>query len=109
MCLSGFDFLPFDKEQGFALVERLRANASAHGASVAQVAIAWLLKKPGVTSVLIGASKESQLEDNLGASELSLSETELSVLDEASPHVAYYPRWFNDRLRDPALDRALGA
>ena len=50
--ISGFDFLPFDKEHGFKLVERMRTIADAHGASVAQVAIAWLLSRQAVTSVL---------------------------------------------------------
>src|SRR5215469_9082591 len=51
--LSGFDILPFDKEQGFKLVERMRGIAAAHDASVAQVGIAWLLARQGVTSVII--------------------------------------------------------
>ena len=107
--LSGFDFLPFDKEQGFALVDRMRNIAAAHDASVSRVAIAWLLAKRGVTSVLLGASKQSQLDDNLGAAELGLSDAEVAELDEASPHAAYYPSWFNARLRDPAVDAALVA
>lgn len=106
--LSGFDFLPFDKERGFALVELMRRVAKAHDASVAQVALAWLLDKPGVSTVLLGASKLSQLEDNLGALELALSADEFRALDEASPHADYYPQWFNERLRDPLIDVALG-
>jgi aryl-alcohol dehydrogenase-like predicted oxidoreductase len=54
--LSGFDILPFDKAQGFALVERMRLIAAAHGASVAQVAIAWLLARARVSSVIIGST-----------------------------------------------------
>ena len=54
---SGFDLLPFDKEHGFRLVERLRKIAAEHDASVAQTALAWLLAKQDVTSVLMGASK----------------------------------------------------
>ena len=70
---GGFDILPFDKTQGFELVERMRAIAAAHGASVAQVAIAWLLARNAVTSVIIGATKRHQLDDNLGAADLTLS------------------------------------
>jgi aryl-alcohol dehydrogenase-like predicted oxidoreductase len=106
--LSGFDFLPFDKERGFALVDVMRGVAQARGASVAQVGIAWLLAKRGVSTVLIGASKISQLEDNLGAAGVRLSADEVRRLDEASPHHDYYPSWFTSRLADPVVDEAVG-
>ena len=82
--LSGFDVIPFDKESGFALVERMRAIADNHGATVAQVALAWVLSKQQISSVLIGASKMSQLEDNLAATELSLTDEDLAALDKAT-------------------------
>src|SRR5262249_41823384 len=62
--LAGFDFLPFDKEAGFKVVEMMREIAGRHEASVAQLAIAWLLAKTVVSSVIVGASKPHQLEDN---------------------------------------------
>jgi diketogulonate reductase-like aldo/keto reductase len=62
---SGFDILPFDKEHGFKVVEKMQGIAANHNATVAQVAVAWLLSREAVTSVLIGATKRSQLEDNL--------------------------------------------
>jgi aryl-alcohol dehydrogenase-like predicted oxidoreductase len=55
--LAGVDFIPFDKELGFRVVEKLREIGRAHGASVAQIALAWLLTKPFVTSVILGATK----------------------------------------------------
>jgi aryl-alcohol dehydrogenase-like predicted oxidoreductase len=82
--LSGFDMIPFDKDKGFALVEQMRGIAAAHSATVAQVAIAWLLAKSRVSSVLIGASKMSQLDDNLGAADLALTPDELALLDTAT-------------------------
>lgn len=82
--LSGFDAIPFDKDAGFALVERMRVIAAAYEASVAQVALAWLLAKPAVSSVLVGASKLTQLDDNLGAADLVLGDDELALLDEAT-------------------------
>lgn len=82
--LSGFDVIPFDKESGFALVERMRAIADNHGATVAQVALAWVLSKQQISSVLIGASKMSQLEDNLAATELNLPDEDLAALDKAT-------------------------
>jgi aryl-alcohol dehydrogenase-like predicted oxidoreductase len=104
---SGFDLLPFDKEKGFVLVERLRAMADARGASVAQIAIAWLLAKPAVTSVLLGASKLHQLDDNLGAAGVALSAAEVGELDSLTTPAAVYPNWFIDGLVDARLRDAL--
>jgi len=106
--LSGFDFLPFDKERGFSLVEVMKEVARAHDASVAQVALAWLLAKRGVSTVLVGATRRAQLEDNLGAVQLRLTPEEVQRLDEASPHAEYYPSWFTNRLRDAQIEKVLG-
>jgi aryl-alcohol dehydrogenase-like predicted oxidoreductase len=100
--LSGFDILPFDKEHGFRLVERMRAIAEAHGASVAQVAIAWLLARQAVSSVIIGSTKLGQLEDNLKAVTITLSATEIAELDAATAPAPVYPNFFMDNI---ALDR----
>lgn len=104
---SGFDFLPFDKEVGFALVERMRPIAAAHGASVAQVALAWLLAKPAVSSVILGASKLSQLEDNLGSAGVPLSAADVAQLDEATGTPLPYPNWFGVNMRDKPVAEAL--
>ncbi|MCB9948787.1 MAG: aldo/keto reductase [Rhodospirillaceae bacterium] len=105
---SGFDILPFDKEQGFRLVDRLRPIADAHGASVAQVALAWLLARPGVTSILLGASKAHQLDDNLGAADVTLTAAEIAELDATTPLAPVYPNWFIDGLVDQPAAAALG-
>jgi aryl-alcohol dehydrogenase-like predicted oxidoreductase len=105
---SQFDMLPFDKEHGFALVERMRLIAASHGASVAQVALAWLLAKDAVTSVILGASKPHQLEDNLGAADLILAPHELAELDAATTPAPVYPNWFIDNLVDQPAQQALG-
>lgn len=97
---SGFDILPFDKEQGFLLVERMRPIAAAHGASVAQVAIAWLLARNAVTSVIIGATKTNQLTDNLGAANVELTPDEIAKLDAATPLPVVYPNWFIDNMAE---------
>jgi aryl-alcohol dehydrogenase-like predicted oxidoreductase len=89
------------------LVEAMRPIAQAHRASVAQVALAWLLARPGVSTLLLGASKLPQLEDNLGALQVRLSEEEVRRLDALSPHADYYPRWFAQRVSDPRMDTAL--
>jgi aryl-alcohol dehydrogenase-like predicted oxidoreductase len=104
---SGFDIIPFDKEQGFRLVDRMRAIASAHTASVAQIAIAWLLARGVVTSVLIGATKTHQLEDNLAAADVTLSPTEIAELDAATALPPVYPNWFINNLADRPVAEAL--
>jgi len=104
---SGFDLLPFDKEHGFQLVERLRKIAAEHDASVAQTAIAWLLAKQDVTSVLIGASKLHQLDANLGAANVALTEAEMAELDAATAPSPVYPNWFIDRLQDQVTAKAI--
>lgn len=104
---SGFDLLPFDKEHGFTLVEQLREIAAARDASVAQVAIAWLLSRKAVTSVLLGASKRTQLEDNLRAVDVSLTDEELTRLDAATPLAPVYPNWFQRNLADTQAVDAL--
>jgi aryl-alcohol dehydrogenase-like predicted oxidoreductase len=102
---SGFDILPFDKAHGFELVERMRIIAAAHGAGVAQVAIAWLLHRGAVSSVIVGASKEHQLIDNLAAADLRLTGAEIGELDAATQLPPVYPNWFIDKLVDkPTAD-----
>jgi len=106
--LSGFDILPFDKEAGFALVEQMRAIAKDRGASVAQIALAWLLAKPAVTSILVGASKLHQLDDNLGAVDIDLGPETIAALDGATSLGPIYPNWFNENMGDKEVEAALG-
>lgn len=101
---SGFDILPFDKEKAFALVEQLRRIGTNHGASVAQVALAWLLGREGVASIILGVSNLHQLEDNLGASAVQLTAGELAELEKSTQLLPVYPNWFTDRI---ALDQTL--
>ncbi len=67
--------------------------AEGHGVSAAQVALAWLLARPGVTSLVIGARTEEQLADNLAAAQLTLGEDELRRLDDVSRPPLPYPLW----------------
>lgn len=106
--LSGFDVLPTNKELGFALLEQMRGIARHHDASVSQVAIAWLLSKGAVTSVLLGSSKRSQLDDNLKAIGLQLTHDELAALDGATALAPVYPNWFVDNAVDQPVAEALG-
>jgi aryl-alcohol dehydrogenase-like predicted oxidoreductase len=105
--LSSFDIMPFDKERGFGLVEILKQMADKRQASVAQVALAWLLAKPGVSSIIVGASKPHQLHDNLEAVELSLTQEEISILDQYTELSPVYPNWFSQLVLDRPLIEAL--
>ena len=88
-----FDFPPVDKERAYDAIDVMREIAGARGVSVAQVALAWLLHQPAVTSVIIGAKKPEQLADNIGATALALDAGELARLDEVSELPAEYPGW----------------
>lgn len=95
--------------RGFAIVDALRPIAEAHGRPVAQVALAWLLARPQVTSVIVGAKKPEQLADNLAAIDLVLTAEQLATLDAASALTPEYPGWMFERqgayrrgLLDPA-------
>ena len=90
---SGFDFPIVDKERAWNVIDVLRPIAEAHGCSPARIALAWLLAKPVVTSVLVGAKRLSQLEDNIAAMDVTLSENELRQLDEVSELSPEYPGW----------------
>lgn len=102
-----FDFPPVDVEKGYALVEKMQEIASGHGATVPQVAIAWLLAKPFVSSVIVGASKTGQLQDNLGAADLTLSAEELKALDDVTATPPPYPVWMEGMGADGAVKAAL--
>ena len=101
--LNSFDMLPYDREKGHQVVDRLRSIGKTHNATVAQVALAWVLSKPFVSSILLGANKVSQLEDNLGAADLKISTTDLAALDEMTTPVPVYPNYFNARVVDEPL------
>jgi aryl-alcohol dehydrogenase-like predicted oxidoreductase len=90
-----FDFPPVDKEKGFGVLDVLRDVAGRCGATVPQVALAWVLARPGVTSVVIGAKNIAQLDDNLKAVDVALSPEDLSALDQASKLEPAYPAWMD--------------
>jgi len=106
--LGGFDLLPYDRERGHLIVDRLRAIGEKHTASPAQIALAWLLTRPAVSSILVGASNVTQLDDNLRAADVRLDEADLSALDEVSRPTVPYPQWFTERVADGKVHEALG-
>jgi len=93
---AGFDFPPVDKDRAFNILDVLHPMAKDKGVSVAQLALAWLLHQPAVTSVIIGANKMEQLEDNLASVNVTLSAEDLQRLDEVSRLPAEYPGWMLD-------------
>jgi aryl-alcohol dehydrogenase-like predicted oxidoreductase len=88
-----YDFPIVDKERTWNILDVMAPIAKAHGCSPARVALAWLLAKPVVTSVIIGAKRLDQLQDNLAAVELTLTQDELRRLDEVSALSPEYPGW----------------
>jgi aryl-alcohol dehydrogenase-like predicted oxidoreductase len=90
-----FDFPPIDKEKGFAILDVLAPIAKAHGVTVPQIALAWILANGAVTSVIIGARKLSQLEDNLKAIDVALTADDMKALDDVSRLTPEYPAWMD--------------
>lgn len=90
---ASFDFPVVDKPRAFRCVDAMRPIAEKHGATVPQVALAWLLSRPAVSSVIIGAKTVAQLYDNLGATRLTLDADDLKALEEVSALPPEYPGW----------------
>ena len=90
---STFDFPPLDKEKAFACIDAMEPIAKNHGVSIAQVALAWILSKRSVSTIIIGARKLEQLKDNIASTKLTLNEDELQSLDAVSALAPEYPGW----------------
>jgi aryl-alcohol dehydrogenase-like predicted oxidoreductase len=90
---SNFDFPIVDKERAWKIVDVLLPIAKSHNTSAATVALAYVLAKPFVTSVIIGAKRLDQLHENLAAAELKLTADEVKQLDEVSALPPEYPGW----------------
>ncbi len=88
-----FDFPPVNRERAFDSVDVMREIADEHGVSIPQIALAWLLHQPVVTSVIIGAKRMDQLEDNLQSIHVQLSEEQLQRLNDVSQLPSEYPQW----------------
>ncbi len=93
-----FDFPPVQLDRAWDVIDAMRTIAEAKKVSVAQVALAWLLHQPVVTSVIIGAKRVDQLDDNIAATAVKLSGEELAQLDKVSALPAEYPGWMLERL-----------
>lgn len=104
-----FDFPPVDLPRAHDCIDAMRPMAQARGVSVAQIALAWLLHQPQVTSVIIGARRPEQLADNLAATDVRLSASELQTLDAVSRLPAEYPGWMLERQGELRRRQLLGA
>jgi aryl-alcohol dehydrogenase-like predicted oxidoreductase len=101
---TAFNFPPVDEARGWAVIDAMRPIAARHGVSVAQIALAWLLARPVVTSVILGAKRADQLADNIAATQLTLSAEDLAALEAVSALPPEYPGWMLElqgRLRVP--------
>jgi aryl-alcohol dehydrogenase-like predicted oxidoreductase len=93
-----FEMLPFDRDHGFAVVAQLDEIGKKYGATPAQVAIAWLIKKQHVSSILVGMSSRKHLDENVAAADLKLSADDVLRLDTISPPAPIYPHWLLNQL-----------
>ena len=92
---AAFDFPPVNMDRGYDLIEAMRRMADTRGgtASVAQIALAWLLYQPVVSTVIVGAKRADQLADNLAACDIELTAAEMAELNKLSELPREYPGW----------------
>jgi len=90
---TNFQFPPVNMDRAYDCIDAMTKMAEAKGATVAQIALAWLLHQKVVTSVIIGAKRVEQLDDNIAATQVKLNEDELAALDEVSQLASEYPGW----------------
>ncbi|CAM2195130.1 1-deoxyxylulose-5-phosphate synthase YajO [Paraburkholderia kururiensis] len=100
-----FDFPPVNRERAWDCVDAMRGIAQSKGVSVAQIALAWLLHQRVVTTVIVGAKRLEQLDDNIAATQVELTADELAKLDEVSRLPAEYPGWMLTRQGDPRREQ----
>jgi aryl-alcohol dehydrogenase-like predicted oxidoreductase len=103
---AAFAFPPVDRDRAFDCIDAMKPMAERRGVSVAQIALAWLLHQKAVSSVIIGAKRLDQLEDNIAATDVELTEQELDALDEVSALPKEYPGWMFETLTSRAKQLA---
>jgi len=94
---AGFDFPPVDRERVYDAIDALEIVAHELEATILQVALAWLLTRPAVSSVILGAKRMEQLDDNLGAARLQLSPDQIARLSATTRPPSLYPAWMVER------------
>jgi len=94
---DNFDFPPVNKTKAYDIIDVMLEIGKNHNVSVAQIALAWMLRKPAVTSIIIGAKKADQLKDNIDSTQLKLSDEEMQKLENISNLTPEYPGWMVER------------
>jgi len=102
---TNFSFPPVDMDRAFDCIDAMTQMAEAKGVSVAQIALAWLLHQKVVTSVIIGAKRIGQLDDNIAATQVKLNDDELAALDEVGQLAQEYPGWMFARQGEYRLNQ----
>jgi len=97
-----FTFPPVDANIGARALAAVATIAETRGVSMAQVALAWVIAQPGITSAIVGASSLEQLDDNLAAADVVLAPEELAALDAATALAPIYPAWWDPAMGIPA-------
>lgn len=105
--LAEGDFLQISPQHAQSVLAAVSAVAEAHNATSAQIALAWILNKRRDHTVIIGASKQSQLEASLAAASLTLSQAEMDAIDGAMTPARRYPAWFDDMMTDELHTKVL--
>jgi aryl-alcohol dehydrogenase-like predicted oxidoreductase len=100
-----FDFPPVNRERAYDCIDVMRDIAEVKKVSVAQIALAWLLHQRAVMSVIVGAKKVEQLDDNIAATQVELNVDELARLDEVSRLPSEYPGWMLERQGEPRREQ----
>jgi aryl-alcohol dehydrogenase-like predicted oxidoreductase len=101
------DYPPYETESAEVIFDTVEAIARRHRVSTSRIALSYLLHKPCITSVVIGARNEKQLRDNIGASAVVLSEDDMRQLNEVSAPRRIYPYWYFDQFRQEGIERFL--
>ncbi|CAN7570812.1 aldo/keto reductase [Caballeronia sp. LjRoot31] len=102
---TNFSFPPVNMDRAFDCIDAMTQMAEAKGVTVAQIALAWLLHQKVVTSVIIGAKRVEQLDDNIAATQVKLNDDELAALDEVSQLASEYPGWMFARQGEYRLNQ----
>lgn len=93
---TDLDFPPVNKERAYDIIDVLKVMAEQKQTTVAQLALSWLLHQSAVTSIIIGTKRVDQLNENIGATTIRLTEEDLQALNEASKLSVEYPGWMID-------------
>ena len=102
---TNFQFPPVNMERAHDCIDAMAKMAEAKGVTVAQIALAWLLHQKAVTTVIVGAKRIEQLDDNIAATQVKLNDDELAALDEVSQLASEYPGWMLARTGEYRLNQ----